>query len=198
MKAAVAHVVEVPMPALAHRPHCGQPMLFWIGIVRPVAVEAVTAPRSRERTHRRVAPAIGRVRVAHACQDHGKCNSSDLCLTWLTYILLGRSEEIPLEDFPHSRNNSPHSRGAMGNPSPSSRSHTPSRALHFDQISVHSGSPRESSCVLGTNALLSQLNGSVAIAREVIPVQSSEETSFIGNDVEADNRRKVRGNIETV
>ncbi|XP_017958773.1 protein CLEC16A homolog isoform X3 [Drosophila navojoa] len=109
-----------------------------------------------------------------------------------------RSEEIPLEDFPHSRNNSPHSRGAMGNPSPSSRSHTPSRALHFDQISVHSGSPRESSCALGTNALLSQLNGSVAIAREVIPVQSSEETSFIANDVEADNRRKGRGNIETV
>ncbi|XP_023179000.1 protein CLEC16A homolog isoform X3 [Drosophila hydei] len=109
-----------------------------------------------------------------------------------------RSEEIPLEDFPHSRNNSPHSRGTVGNPSPSSRSHTPSRVLHFDQISVHSGSPREPSCLIGTNALLSQLNGSVAIAREVIPVQSSEETSFIGNDIDAENRRKGRGNIETV
>ncbi|XP_020799604.1 protein CLEC16A isoform X3 [Drosophila serrata] len=90
------------------------------------------------------------------------------------------SEEIPLEDFQHSRTNSPHSRG---NPSPSSRSHTPTRVLHYDQISIsgHSGSPREPTLIAGTNALLSQLNG-VTMAREVLPVQSSEETSFIGSD----------------
>ncbi|XP_017111211.1 protein CLEC16A homolog isoform X4 [Drosophila elegans] len=104
------------------------------------------------------------------------------------------SEEIPLEDFQHSRNNSPHSRG---NPSPASRSHTPIRVLHYDQLSGHSGSPREASLV-GTNALLSQLNG---LAREVVPVQSSEETSFIGNDGNdstggTEGRR--RGAIETV
>lgn len=110
-----------------------------------------------------------------------------------------RSEEIPLEDFQHSRNNSPHSRGGLGNPSPSSRSHTPSRALHYDQISVHSASPREPSLLVGSNALLSQLNGGVTIAREVLPAQSSEETSFIGTDGDAaDNRRKGRGTIETV
>ncbi|KAH8310978.1 hypothetical protein KR044_003694 [Drosophila immigrans] len=113
-----------------------------------------------------------------------------------------RSEEIPLEDFQHSRNNSPHSRsGALANPSPSSRSHTPSRMLHYDQISVHSASPREPSLLIGgTNALLSPLNGGVTIAREVLPAPSSEETSFIGNDGDAgaDNRRKGRGTIETV
>nr|XP_017016775.1 protein CLEC16A homolog isoform X1 [Drosophila kikkawai] len=111
-----------------------------------------------------------------------------------------RSEEIPLEDFQHSRTNSPHSRG---NPSPSSRSHTPSRVLHYDQISIsgHSGSPREPALMAGTNALLSQLNG-VTMAREVLPVQSSEETSFIGSDGGdstgggSDSRR--RGAIETV
>ncbi|XP_068152742.1 protein CLEC16A homolog [Drosophila tropicalis] len=105
-----------------------------------------------------------------------------------------RSEEIPLEDFQHSRNNSPHSRG---NPSPSSRSHTPSRLLHYEQISVHSGSPRaEAASLTGTNALLSQLNG-VTVAKEVLPVPSSEETSFIANDSEgAESRRK--GAIETV
>ncbi|KAH8395551.1 hypothetical protein KR222_006808 [Zaprionus bogoriensis] len=111
-----------------------------------------------------------------------------------------RSEEIPLEDFQHSRNNSPHSRSGLNNPSPSSRSHTPSRVVHYDQISVQSASPREPS-LLGTNALLSQMNG-VSIGREVLPVQSSEETSFIGNDVDgaggAENRRKARGTIETV
>ncbi|XP_017076458.1 protein CLEC16A homolog isoform X1 [Drosophila eugracilis] len=105
-----------------------------------------------------------------------------------------RSEEIPLEDFQHSRTNSPHSRG---NPSPASRSHTPIRVIHYDQISGHSGSPRDSS-LGGTNALLSQLNG---LAREALPVQSSEETSFIGSDVNdstggSDSRR--RGAIETV
>ncbi|XP_017076461.1 protein CLEC16A homolog isoform X4 [Drosophila eugracilis] len=104
------------------------------------------------------------------------------------------SEEIPLEDFQHSRTNSPHSRG---NPSPASRSHTPIRVIHYDQISGHSGSPRDSS-LGGTNALLSQLNG---LAREALPVQSSEETSFIGSDVNdstggSDSRR--RGAIETV
>ncbi|EDV49142.1 protein CLEC16A homolog isoform X2 [Drosophila erecta] len=105
-----------------------------------------------------------------------------------------RSEEIPLEDFQHSRNNSPHSRG---NHSPASRSHTPIRVLHYDQLSGHSGSPREASLV-GTNALLSQLNG---LAREVVPAQSSEETSFIGSDANeatggSEGRR--RGAIETV
>ncbi|KQS39101.1 protein CLEC16A homolog isoform X3 [Drosophila erecta] len=104
------------------------------------------------------------------------------------------SEEIPLEDFQHSRNNSPHSRG---NHSPASRSHTPIRVLHYDQLSGHSGSPREASLV-GTNALLSQLNG---LAREVVPAQSSEETSFIGSDANeatggSEGRR--RGAIETV
>ncbi|XP_016949369.1 protein CLEC16A homolog isoform X2 [Drosophila biarmipes] len=104
------------------------------------------------------------------------------------------SEEIPLEDFQHSRTNSPHSRG---NPSPASRSHTPIRVLHYDQLSGHSGSPREAS-LGGTNALLSQLNG---LPREVLPVQSSEETSFIGSDANeatggSEGRR--RGAIETV
>ncbi|XP_017039706.1 protein CLEC16A homolog isoform X4 [Drosophila ficusphila] len=104
------------------------------------------------------------------------------------------SEEIPLEDFQHSRTNSPHSRG---NPSPASRSHTPIRVLHYDQLSGHSGSPREASMV-GTNALLSQLNG---LAREVLPVQSSEETSFIGNDgneATGGSEGRRRGAIETV
>ncbi|XP_034132904.1 protein CLEC16A homolog isoform X1 [Drosophila guanche] len=107
-----------------------------------------------------------------------------------------RSEEIPMEDFQHSRNNSPHSRG---NGSPASRSHTPSRVLQYE-ISVHSGSPREPSLV-ASNALLSQLN-SVSLAREVLPVQSSEETSFIGTDATdggrgSDSSRR-KGAIETV
>ncbi|KMZ03178.1 protein CLEC16A homolog isoform X1 [Drosophila simulans] len=105
-----------------------------------------------------------------------------------------RSEEIPLEDFQHSRNNSPHSRG---NPSPASRSHTPIRVLHYDQLSGHSGSPREAS-LGGTNALLSQLNG---LAREVPPTQSSEETSFIGsdgNEATGGSEGRRRGAIETV
>ncbi|XP_033164427.1 protein CLEC16A homolog isoform X3 [Drosophila mauritiana] len=104
------------------------------------------------------------------------------------------SEEIPLEDFQHSRNNSPHSRG---NPSPASRSHTPIRVLHYDQLSAHSGSPREAS-LGGTNALLSQLNG---LAREVPPTQSSEETSFIGsdgNEATGGSEGRRRGAIETV
>nr|NP_001262635.1 endosomal maturation defective, isoform C [Drosophila melanogaster]AGB96015.1 endosomal maturation defective, isoform C [Drosophila melanogaster] len=105
-----------------------------------------------------------------------------------------RSEEIPLEDFQHSRNNSPHSRG---NPSPASRSHTPIRVLHYDQLSGHSGSPREAS-LGGTNALLSQLNG---LNREVLPTQSSEETSFIGsdgNEATGGSEGRRRGAIETV
>ncbi|XP_043652045.1 protein CLEC16A homolog isoform X3 [Drosophila teissieri] len=104
------------------------------------------------------------------------------------------SEEIPLEDFQHSRNNSPHSRG---NPSPASRSHTPIRVLHYDQLSGHSGSPREAS-LGGTNALLSQLNG---LPREVIPARSSEETSFIGgdgNEATGGSEGRRRGAIETV
>lgn len=76
MKAAVAHVVEVPTLALVHRPRCGRPVQFWIGIVRPVSVEAVTALRSQERTHSRVDLAIAPVTTAHACQDHGKFNNS--------------------------------------------------------------------------------------------------------------------------
>ncbi|KPU80275.1 uncharacterized protein Dana_GF16516, isoform B [Drosophila ananassae] len=108
-----------------------------------------------------------------------------------------RSEEIPLEDFQHSRTNSPHSRG---NHSPASRSHTPSRMHLYDQISVHSGSPREATNLVGTNALLSQLNG-VPMGREVIAVQSSEETSFIGNDGNDSagcSEARRRGIIETV
>ncbi|XP_065723135.2 protein CLEC16A homolog isoform X2 [Drosophila suzukii] len=104
------------------------------------------------------------------------------------------SEEIPLEDFQHSRTNSPHSRG---NPSPASRSHTPIRVLHYDQLSGHNGSPREAS-LGGTNALLSQLNG---LPREVLPVQSSEETSFIGsdgNEATGGSEGRRRGAIETV
>ncbi|EDW97318.1 protein CLEC16A homolog isoform X2 [Drosophila yakuba] len=105
-----------------------------------------------------------------------------------------RSEEIPLEDFQHSRNNSPHSRGNL---SPASRSHTPIRVLHYDQLSGHSGSPREAS-LGGTNALLSQLNG---LPREVIPARSSEETSFIGSDgseATGGSEGRRRGAIETV
>ncbi|XP_037732242.1 protein CLEC16A homolog isoform X4 [Drosophila subpulchrella] len=104
------------------------------------------------------------------------------------------SEEIPLEDFQHSRTNSPHSRG---NPSPASRSHTPIRVLHYDQLSGHNGSPRDAS-LGGTNALLGQLNG---LPREVLPVQSSEETSFIGsdgNEATGGSEGRRRGAIETV
>ncbi|ALC47715.1 ema [Drosophila busckii] len=113
-----------------------------------------------------------------------------------------RSEEIPLEDFQHSRNNSPHSRSGLSHHSPCSRSHTPSRVLHHDQLSTHSGSPREPT-LMCTNALLSQINGGVTIAREVMPAQSSEETSFIGNDndipvTSTESKCKVRGTIETV
>ncbi|KAH8295228.1 hypothetical protein KR018_008873 [Drosophila ironensis] len=111
-----------------------------------------------------------------------------------------RSEEIPLEDFHHSRTNSPHSRG---NHSPSSRSHTPSRMIAYDQICVHGGSPRDPAAALvGTNALLNQISG-VPVGREVTIVQSSEETSFIGsNDGRTDpnnaSESRRRGTIETV
>ena len=113
------------------------------------------------------------------------------------------SEEIPLEDFQHSRNNSPRARS--NNSNASSRSHTPSRLyLNYDQISVHNASPRDPT-------LLGQLNG-IALAKEVVVpplplLNSSEETSFIANDIgstlssassngSASDRRK--GVIETV
>lgn len=104
-----------------------------------------------------------------------------------------------MEDFQHSRNNSPLSRpnigsgnatstGAGSSSNATSRSHTPSRVLHFEQISVHNASPREPSA-------LGQING-VAIAKEVLAVPSSEETSFIASD-DLDRARQ-RGTIETV
>ncbi|XP_037954199.1 protein CLEC16A homolog [Teleopsis dalmanni] len=100
-----------------------------------------------------------------------------------------RSEEIPLEDFQHSRNNSPHSRGGL-TPNGSSRSQTPSRTLNYEHLSVHSSSPREPT-------LLSQING-VTIAKEVVvAVPSSEETSFIGND-STNNGERRKGTIETI
>ncbi|KAM7360528.1 C-type lectin domain containing ema isoform 2-T3 [Cochliomyia hominivorax] len=111
-----------------------------------------------------------------------------------------RSEEIPLEDFQHSRNNSPHGvRPVSSNSNASSRSHTPSRALNFDQISIHNASPRD-------NPLLAQVN-SIVLAKEIVLHQqnSSEETSFMANDdaasassssAQTNSRRK--GAIETV
>lgn len=111
-----------------------------------------------------------------------------------------RSEEIPLEDFQHSRNNSPHGvRPTSNNSNNGSRSHTPSRALNFEQISIHNASPRD-------NSLLAQVNG-VVLNKELTLHQqnSSEETSFIANDDAASTSSSTgqtgtrrKGAIETV
>ncbi|XP_004518252.1 protein CLEC16A homolog isoform X2 [Ceratitis capitata] len=109
-----------------------------------------------------------------------------------------RSEEIPLEDFQHSRNNSPHSRANSTQTNTPTRALTPSRALNYEQIaiSVHNSTSRETHSPALHHA--SQLNG-VAIAKEVVaPVASSEETSFIGNEDAASSEQRRRGIIETV
>ncbi|XP_054745810.1 protein CLEC16A homolog isoform X1 [Anastrepha obliqua] len=109
-----------------------------------------------------------------------------------------RSEEIPLEDFQHSRNNSPHSRANSSHVNTPTRAHTPSRALNYEQIAipVHNGIPRETHSPAPLHA--SQLNG-VAIAKEVVvPVANSEETSFIGSEEGASSDQRRRGIIETV
>ena len=106
-----------------------------------------------------------------------------------------------MEDFQHSRNNSPHARGTGGggsNSSASSRSHTPSRLyLNYDQIAVHNASPRDPS-------LLGQMNG-IALAKEVVALPNSEETSFIAHDrapssasSTASSSERRKGVIETV
>ncbi|XP_013118308.1 protein CLEC16A homolog [Stomoxys calcitrans] len=112
-----------------------------------------------------------------------------------------RSEEIPLEDFQHSRNNSPHGRTPTSSSNAGSRSHTPSRALNFDQISIHNASPRRDS------NMATQPNGVSGHKENTLHTQkSSEETSFIATDETANSvcastttsssRRK--GIIETV
>ncbi|CAD6996064.1 unnamed protein product [Ceratitis capitata] len=109
-----------------------------------------------------------------------------------------RSEEIPLEDFQHSRNSSPHSRANSTQTNTPTRALTPSRALNYEQIaiSVHNSTSRETHSPALHHA--SQLNG-VAIAKEVVaPVASSEETSFIGNEDAASSEQRRRGIIETV
>ncbi|XP_036329209.1 protein CLEC16A homolog isoform X2 [Rhagoletis pomonella] len=109
-----------------------------------------------------------------------------------------RSEEIPLEDFQHSRNNSPQSRGSSSYVNTPTRVPTPSRALNYEQIaiSVHNGMPRETHSPAPLNP--TQLNG-VAIAKEVVvPVASSEETSFIGSEDAPSSEQRRRGIIETV
>lgn len=101
-----------------------------------------------------------------------------------------------MEDFQHSRNNSPHGiRAITNNPTTSSRSHTPSRAINYDQISINNSSPRD-------NSLLSQVNG-VSLPKEVVLQQqhSSEETSFIANDDATSSGQicaRRKGAIETV
>lgn len=97
-----------------------------------------------------------------------------------------RSEEIPLEDFQHSRNSSPIARGSPSSNTPS-RSHTPSRVL-CDPISI---SPRLTSGTSDMNSLAP--NGvSVMIAKEA--ATNSEETSFIARE----EKEKRRGGVETV
>uniref|UniRef100_A0A0K8UGJ7 Protein CLEC16A n=2 Tax=Bactrocera latifrons TaxID=174628 RepID=A0A0K8UGJ7_BACLA len=109
-----------------------------------------------------------------------------------------RSEEIPLEDFQHSRNNSPHSRANSSHLNTPTRAHTPSRALNYEPIAitVHNGTPHDTHSPAPLHA--TQLNG-VPIAKEVlVPVASSEETSFIGNEEAATSEQRRRGIIETV
>ncbi|XP_014092716.2 protein CLEC16A homolog [Bactrocera oleae] len=108
-----------------------------------------------------------------------------------------RSEEIPLEDFQHSRNNSPHSRANSSHLNTPTRAHTPSRALNYEPIAVtvHNGTPHDTHSPAAHHA--TQL--SVPIAKEVlVPVASSEETSFIGNEEAASSEQRRRGIIETV
>uniref|UniRef100_A0A0K8UEZ4 Protein CLEC16A n=1 Tax=Bactrocera latifrons TaxID=174628 RepID=A0A0K8UEZ4_BACLA len=108
-----------------------------------------------------------------------------------------RSEEIPLEDFQHSRNNSPHSRANSSHLNTPTRAHTPSRALNYEPIAitVHNGTPHDTHSPAPLHA--TQLNG-VPIAKEVlVPVASSEETSFIGNEEAATSEQRRRGIIET-
>lgn len=109
-----------------------------------------------------------------------------------------RSEEIPLEDFQHSRNNSPHSRANSSHLNTPTRAHTPSRALNYEPIAitVHNSTPHDTHSPAPHHA--TQLNG-VPIAKEVlVPVASSEETSFIGNEEAATSEQRRRGIIETV
>ncbi|XP_039967154.1 protein CLEC16A homolog isoform X2 [Bactrocera tryoni] len=109
-----------------------------------------------------------------------------------------RSEEIPLEDFQHSRNNSPHSRANSSHLNTPTRAHTPSRALNYEPIAitVHNGTPHDTHSPAPHHG--TQLNG-VPIAKEVlVPVASSEETSFIGNEEAATSEQRRRGIIETV
>lgn len=107
------------------------------------------------------------------------------------FFCIYRSEEIPLEDFPHSRNNSPHGRTPSSS-STGSRSHTPSRAMHFD-ISVHNASPRRD------NSLLTQSSVPANHKENTLQTQkSSEETSFIATEEESTSGARRKGLIETV
>uniref|UniRef100_A0A1A9ZZZ4 Uncharacterized protein n=1 Tax=Glossina pallidipes TaxID=7398 RepID=A0A1A9ZZZ4_GLOPL len=109
------------------------------------------------------------------------------------------SEEIPLEDFQQSP---PHSRVPSG--SGSSRSHTPSRALTFDQVSMSNNSASDSVHIPN----VAQVNGGVTAAAKTKDSttqinNSSEETSFIGSDqvdglLSSGSNGRRRGVIETV
>ncbi|XP_073821233.1 C-type lectin domain containing ema isoform X2 [Musca autumnalis] len=111
-----------------------------------------------------------------------------------------RSEEIPLEDFQHSRNNSPHGRTPSSSSNAGSRSNTPSRALNFDQISMHNASPRRD------NVMANQANGVSTSKDNILHTQkSSEETSFIAtedtnntNCTAGSSAARRKGTIETV
>lgn len=94
-----------------------------------------------------------------------------------------RSEEIPLEDFQHSRASSQHSRSSSIGPS---RSQTPSK-IRYEKNTPHISMPNSNE----TNSL-SDANGS-AKTNEAATV-SSEETSFISQE----DRERRRGTIETV
>uniref|UniRef100_A0A1B0AZE5 Uncharacterized protein n=1 Tax=Glossina palpalis gambiensis TaxID=67801 RepID=A0A1B0AZE5_9MUSC len=116
-------------------------------------------------------------------------------------LIRPRSEEIPLEDFQQSRNNSPHSRVPSG--SGNSRSHTPSRALTFDQVSISNNSASDSVNISN----VAQVNGVTAAAKTKDSTthinNSSEETSFIGSDqvdgsLSSGSNGRRRGVIETV
>lgn len=95
-----------------------------------------------------------------------------------------RSEEIPLEDFRHSRNSSPASRTSSR---ATSRSHTPSRLGTIDVLSTPPQDPVQP--VVNPNSI-SVVNSNI-ITLEANPQSvNSRETSFIA--------QKKKGIVETV
>lgn len=105
------------------------------------------------------------------CHDQGKSALLQYNNEIMNINPLIRSEEIPLEDFRHSRHSSPASRNSSNAPS---RSHTPSR-LVTESMSLAKDSTHP---VVGTSVDSQPID------------QNSKETSFIAH--------KVKGNVETV